>query len=165
MFVALRVDAAGLRKRNVLRFYRSVSNKFVFQVSAADDEHSVLSWVMLIEDSTAMFHFVVPCQVGPVPALAVKPSSSNGSSWSLWSGLNVFRKPCASCSFSFPHSVMSWGVFLERIPQPCSGCGAPCQLGSQASMLFEMFPQPCTCYSSSCQSVLHTSLPALDQFV
>ena len=23
---------------------------------------------------------------------------------------------------------MPWGVFLERIPQPCTGCGAPCQL-------------------------------------
>ena len=106
--------------------------------------HSVLSWVMSVDCG----------------ALSIAPCSSFGcramfQRWlfvSLWSGLNVFRKPFASCSFSFPHSAMPWEMFPERIPQPCSGRGAPCQLGSQASMLFEMFP--------SCQLRFSTSICA-----
>ena len=63
-------------------------------------------------DACGGFHSHVPLVV---------PCSSFGSSamfqrWvfvSLWSGLNVFRKPCASYSFSFPHSAMPWVCSLK----------------------------------------------------
>ena len=61
LFVALRVDACSrVEEEECAAVLQICSKKFVFQVGAADDKHLILSWVMLIEDSTAMFHLWCP---------------------------------------------------------------------------------------------------------
>ena len=80
----------------------------------------------------------------PYSNLALKPFSSDGPS-SNFGQASMFPETHLPDRVSRFLTRRRVRTFPELFRQPCSGCGAPCQSGSQSSMLFEMFPQAATC--------------------